>query len=90
MKKTFLKKIISAGVVAATIGTLVPLGVSAQGKIQASNWNQAADNTWSYCDGDTEAKGWKKISNTWYYFDDNGIMQTGWICDNGNWYYSDS
>ena len=44
MKKTFLrKKLISAGVVAATIGALVPLGVSAKGKIETLNYNQKAD-----------------------------------------------
>ena len=81
MKNAFLKKIISAGVAMATIGTLAPLGVSAQ-------WRQSTDSTWSYVEGNSAVTGWKKISDEWYYFDSNGKMKTGWIYDNGKWYYN--
>lgn len=77
MKKTFLTKMISAGIIAATICTIAPLGVSAA----SSNWKQSSDYTWSYKIGNTLIKGWKNISNVWYYFDNNGKMKTGWIND---------
>ena len=64
MKKTFLKKIISAGVVAATIGTLVPLGVSAHRKIGTLNTNQAEDNTLSDYNDNTVANESETISST--------------------------
>ncbi|MGN0143554.1 MAG: serine protease, partial [Clostridium sp.] len=67
MKKTFLKTIISAGIVLSTIGTLAPLGVSAQSREGVSQWKQAADRTWSYYDGNNAVKGWKYISGNWYY-----------------------
>ena len=90
MKKTFLKTIISAGVVLSTIGTLAPLGVSAQSKNQVCQWSQSPDKTWNYYNGNSKVKGWKYISNNWYYFDNNGLMKTGWIKDNGSWYYLDN
>ncbi|SFC48787.1 CAP domain-containing protein [Clostridium uliginosum] len=83
MKKTFLKKTISAVVVAATMFTLIPLGVSAE-------WKKASNNTSSYIDGNQKVNGWKKISDKWYHFDCNGTMNIGWIKDNGKWYYADS
>lgn len=82
MKNAFLKKIISAGVAMATIGTLAPLGVSAQ-------WKQSTDNTWSYVEQNNTATGWKQISGGWYYFNSNGTMKTGWVKSNGTWYYMD-
>ncbi|MDO5517185.1 MAG: CAP domain-containing protein, partial [Clostridium sp.] len=81
MKNAFLKKIISAGVAMATIGTLAPLGVSAQ-------WRQSTDSTWSYVEENNTATGWKNISDQWYYFNSNGTMKTGWVYDNGKWYYN--
>ena len=83
MKKASLKKLVSAVVVAVTITTLLPLGVSAQ-------WRQNTDSTWSYIEENTMANGWKIISDTWYYFNSNGKMNTGWICDNGTWYYNNN
>ncbi|BCZ44947.1 hypothetical protein psyc5s11_10140 [Clostridium gelidum] len=82
MKKASLKKLVSVVVVAVTITTLLPLGVSAQ-------WRQNTDSTWSYIEENTMANGWKTISDTWYYFNSNGKMNTGWICDSGTWYYLD-
>lgn len=81
MKNAFLRKIISAGVVMSTLGTLAPLGVSAQ-------WKQSNDNTWSYLDCNRAVTGWKNISGNWYCFDSNGKMKIGWIYDNGTWYYN--
>ena len=81
MKKASLKKLVSAVVVAVTITTLLPLGVSAQ-------WRQNADSTWSYIEENTMVNGWKIISDTWYYFNSNGKMNIDWICDNGTWYYN--
>ena len=78
MKNAFLRKIISAGVVMATMGTLAPLGVSAQ-------WRQSTDST---VGSKNTAAGWKNISGQWYYINSNGNMQTGWIYDNGKWYYT--
>jgi len=83
MNKASLKKIVSAVVVAATITTLSPLGVSAQ-------WRQNADSTWNYAEGNTIVQGWKNISDIWYYFNSNGKMNTGWISDNGIWYYNNN
>ena len=95
MKKAFLRKIISAVVAAATITTLIPLGVSAQ-------WNKATDSTWSYTEGnqeeagkeasnsDSKAKvssGWNCNNGIWYYNNNSGEVQTGWIKDNNTWYY---
>ena len=90
MKNTFLKTIISAGVIVASISSLAPLGVSASEKAVSSNWRQSSDYTWSYYKKNNAEKGWKKISNKWYYFDNNGKMKTGWIKDAGKWYYTDS
>ena len=83
MKKVSLKKTVSAVVVAATITTLLPLGVSAQ-------WRQNTDSTWNYIEGNTIAQGWKNISDIWYYFNSNGKMNTGWICDKETWYYNNN
>lgn len=90
MKKTFFKKMISAGIIMASLSTVAPLGVSAQEKAVSSTWRQSSDKTWSYYEGNTAVKGWKKISNVWYNFDNNGKMKTGWIKDAGKWYYADS
>lgn len=90
MKKTFFEKIISAGIIIASLSTVAPLGVSANEKSVSSTWKQSSDCTWSYYEGNTVVKGWKKISNVWYYFDNNGKMKTGWIKDAGKWYYADS
>ena len=90
MKKTFLKKMISAGIIASTMCTIAPLGVSAGEREVYSNWIQSPDYTWSYNIGGVKVKGWKNISNTWYYFDNNGKMKTGWINDGGKWYYADN
>ena len=83
MNKASLKKIVSAVVVAATITTLSPLGVSAQ-------WRQNTDSTWNYIEGNKIVQGWENISDIWYYFNSNGKMNTGWICDNGTWYYNNN
>jgi uncharacterized protein YkwD len=83
MKKAFFTKTVSAVVVAATITTLAPLGVSAE-------WKQNYDTTWSYNEGNTIVKGWQKISNEWYYFNSSGKMKTDWFYDKGTWYYLNS
>ena len=83
MNKASLKKTVSSVVVAATIITLSPLGVSAQ-------WRQNTDSTWNYTERNMTAQGWEKISNSWYYFHLDGSMNTGWICDNGTWYYNNN
>lgn len=90
MKTTFFKKMISAGIIMASLSTVAPLGVSAQEKAVSSTWRQSSDKTWSYYEGNAAVKGWKKISNIWYNFDNNGKMKTGWINDAGKWYYADS
>lgn len=94
MKKTFLKTVISAGVVAATISTLVPLGVSAQGKIGDFNTEQAAYNASNNYNEDTAANESDIISNT-----DNkvtssrsnscAVKKRGWVKVDGVWYYFD-
>lgn len=83
MNKASLKKIISAVVIAVTVATLSPLGVSAQ-------WRQSTDNTWNYIEGNKIAQGWQNIADIWYYFNPNGKMNTGWICDEGTWYYNNN
>ena len=94
MKKTFLKTVISAGVVAATIGTLVPLGVSAQGKIGTFNTEQAAENASNDYNEDTVANESDTISNTdnnitSSYSNRCGVKQRGWVKVDGVWYYFD-
>lgn len=83
MNKASLKRTVSAVVVAATIATLSPLGVSAQ-------WRQNTDSTWNYTEGNKIAQGWENISDIWYYFNSYGKMNTGWICDKGTWYYNNN
>ena len=53
MNKASLKKTVSAVVVATTITTLSPLGVSAQ-------WRQNTDSTWNYTEGNKIATGMEK------------------------------
>lgn len=98
MKKTFLKTVISAGVVAATIGTLVPLGVSAQGKIGTFNTEQAADNAANESDiisntDNSDASKTGRIScndNVKLSYHKNcGVKQRGWVKVDGVWYYFD-
>ena len=100
MKKAFLKKTVGAVVAAATITSLIPLGVSAQ-------WKASTDSTLSYTEegktaeegnetdvesvnfdsnGNTKT-GWNCDNETWYYNNNSGLKETGWIKDNGNWYY---
>ncbi|EKQ57388.1 MAG: putative cell wall binding protein [Clostridium sp. Maddingley MBC34-26] len=80
MKKTFLRKILSAIIVPVMITILMPLGVSAQ-------WRENTDKSWSYIDGTSLAKDWRYISGVWYYFNSDGKMKTGWTYDKGNWYF---
>lgn len=80
MKKTFFKKAISTAIVATTITTLLPLGISAK-------WRQNYDKSWSYIDGNTLATNWSNISGSWYHFNSNGKMNKGWIYDKCAWYY---
>ena len=81
--KAFLRKTISTVVLGSIVTILIPLGVSA-------HWNKAADNTWSYTEGNQIVRDWKNISGVWYYFNSIGKMNTGWISDNGTWYYNNN
>ena len=83
MNKASLKKTVNSVVVAATITTLLPLGVSAQ-------WRQNIDSTWNYTGESQIVQGWEKVSDKWYYFNSNGKMNIGWIFDNGTWYYNNN
>lgn len=80
MKKTFLRKKMSAVILGTAITTLLSLGVSAQ-------WKLNSDRTWSYTEEKETVKGWENISNAWHYFNLDGKMETGWIYDKGTWYY---
>lgn len=84
MKKAFLKKIVTAVVVAATMTTLTPLGVSAASNTSTnSNYYNLISNTVSKA-------GWTFNNGTWSYGDTTGNAKTGWVKDNGNWYYLDN
>ena len=79
MKRQNLKRIITMGLIAASLIIVAPMKANAE-------WKQ--DNTgWWYTEGSSYATGWRNISGQWYYFTDNGYMKTGWIKDNNDWYY---
>lgn len=79
MKKDNLKRIITIGLIATSIFTIVPIGASAEWKHDSNGWWNAEESSYSV--------GWKEISGNWYYFDNNGYMKTGWIKYNNKWYY---
>ena len=84
MKKTFLKKIVMAVVVATTMTSLTPLGVSA-----ATN-NSMNNNFYNSVLNRIVNSGWTLDNGTWNYLDKAGDVKTGWIKDNGKWYYLDN
>ena len=102
MKKTFLKIVISAGVVASTIGTLAPLGVSAQGKIGNINTEQVCDNASNNCNEDMTTNKSNTNSNdgtktekiscnnvTSSCKNNYRVKQRRWVKIDGTWYYFD-
>lgn len=93
MKKAFLKKVISAGLVIAAMSTVAPLGVSADStnyKVQ-TGWSQNDNGNWCYTNNSGKKQtGWLSINGTKYYFDKNGNMKTGWISYKGKKYFADS
>ena len=80
MKKTFLKKIVMAVVVATTMTSLTPLGVS------AATINSKSNNYYKLISNGTLKAGWIKEDGKWYYSNSAGIMQTGVIKVNGKTY----
>ena len=74
-----VKKLVCGLLIAASIITVMPIGVSAEWKSDNSGW-------W-YVDGGDYYTGWKQIDNKWYNFGSNGYMKTGWIRDGLSWYY---
>ena len=66
MKKQNLKRIVTIGLIAASIFTIVPIGASAEWKQNSTGWWYSEGNSW--------ATGWKQINGKWYYFDSNGYM----------------
>lgn len=83
MKHKFLKKLVSASIMIATLITSLPMGASAA-------WVKNYYGNWSYTEGYSYATGWRVIDGAWYYFDDYGQMITGWVESNDEWYYMDS
>ena len=84
MKKAFLNKIIIGAIMATTMTTLTPLGVS------ASTNNSKTNNRYNLALNGTVKTGWICNNGTWNYFDKTGDIKTGWIKDNGKWYYCDN
>lgn len=80
MKKQNLKRIITIGLIAIGILTIIPT-------IALAAWKENNIGWW-YTEGQDYATDWKYINEEWYYFDNNGYMKTGWIYDNGNWYFA--
>lgn len=62
MKKSFLKNMLIAAIVATTFTSFTPLVVSAE-----------TTNSTSY----TTNTGWVQNNGKWYYYDSSGVMQTG-------------
>lgn len=92
MKKAFLRKVISAGLLIAALSTVAPLGVSAANatSIQTTGWTQNSNGSWSYASNSgKKQRGWLIINGTKYYFDNNGNMRTGWISYQGRKYFAD-
>ncbi len=80
MKKAFLKKTVIAVVVATTITSLTPLGVSAAtNNSRSNNYNNLTSN------GQLKT-GWIKDNGKWYYLDSTGKVQTGVVKVNGKTY----
>lgn len=93
MKKAFLRKVISAGLLIAAMSTVAPLGVSAASttNIQTTGWTQTSNGSWCYTNNSGKKQiGWLTINGTKYYFDKNGNMKTGWISYQGKKYFADS
>lgn len=79
MKKQNLKRVITIGLIVASIFTIVPIGASAEWKQDFNGWWNKEESSWSV--------GWKEIDGKWYYFDNNGYMKTGWVQYDNKWYY---
>lgn len=80
MKKAFLKKIVMAVVVATTMTSLTPLGVS------AATTNSKNNNYYNSISNGKSNTGWIKDNGKWYYCDNTGAIQTGVINVNGKTY----
>lgn len=82
MKKQSLKKIITMGLLSASVLLLAPTGASAA-------WRQDTTGWWN-TEGNSYSRGWRNIGGSWYYFRSNGYMATGWVNDWGWYYFSPS
>ena len=80
MKKAFLKKIVMAVVVATTMTSLTPLGVS------AATTNSIDNNYYNLITSGILKAGWIQDNGKWYYCDNTGAIQTGVIKVNGKTY----
>ena len=83
MKKAFLKKIVMGVVVATTMTSITPLGVS------AATTNSTANNYYNLISKGMLNTGWVKDNGNWYFLDKTGTMQTGVINVNGKTYCLD-
>jgi uncharacterized protein YkwD len=80
MKKAFLNKIVIGAIMATTMTTLTPLGVS------AATTNSTANNYCNLSSNGSLKTGWINDNGNWYYLDNTGTMQTGVIKINGRTY----
>ena len=86
MKKQSLKKIITMGLIAASLIAVSPIKANAE-------WRHDSTGYW-YTDGNSYVKdSWKQIDGKWYHFDWQGYMETGWYSDMSkipyDWYFLD-
>ena len=80
MKKAFLNKIVIGAIMATTMTTLTPLGVS------AATTNSKANNDYNLSLNRILKTGWIKDNGKGFYLDNTGTMQTGEVIVNNKPY----
>lgn len=89
MKRKMILKSISAALLAGTIVTAAPLGVSAQVTNSAGTTAKTGCTTNTQNNTNSVA-GWTCINGKWYCLNSSNKKSTGWIYKSGKWYFADS